>query len=181
MVLCFLYGGFAILLFLFLLYSAMWMPEQANLWGVGGRNPDLNRASPEDINRFPDFNRTMRMPRSFFDPWGFFSSPLALAFLVSGVISLIAGMTIWSLVREKEIKSVKQQTANNLLLPDERKVIDALKASDYELTQSKMARETGMSKVQVHRALKRLESKGVIEKHGYGLTNKIILRKEFFE
>jgi len=35
--------------------------------------------------------------------------------------------------------------------------------------------------VQVHRAIKRLEAKGVLEKHDYGLTNKIILKKEFVE
>ena len=66
-------------------------------------------------------------------------------------------------------------------MPDEKKIIDVLKASSFESTQSKIVRETGLSKVQAHRAIKRLESKGVLEKHDYGLTNKIILKKELFE
>ena len=81
---------------------------------------------------------------------------------------------------EKEIKAVKQVTTAKLLLPDELAVVDTLKKFDFELTQSKLAKETGLNKVQIHRAIKRLESKGALEKHNYGLTNKIILKKEFF-
>jgi len=56
-----------------------------------------------------------------------------------------------------------------------------LRSSHYESTQSRLAKETGLGKVQVHRAIKRLEAKGLIEKHDYGLTNKILLKKELFE
>ncbi|MFH1224496.1 MAG: MarR family transcriptional regulator [Candidatus Diapherotrites archaeon] len=115
------------------------------------------------------------------EPLALLLSPVSLYWLIGGLVSIFAGFAIWSLIREKEIKQIKLETANNLLLPDERKVIDALKGANYEMTQAKLAKETGLGKVQVHRAVKRLEAKGVLEKHGYGLTNKIILKREVFE
>lgn len=175
MVLCFLYGGFAIILFLLLLYTSFWRTEIFGFSGFEERFQDVNRFSRFDGNHVNGFGRTS------FNPISLISSPLILTFLGSGLISLFAGISIWSLIREKEIKSIKEQTANNLLLPDERMIIDALKESDYELTQSKLSKELGLNKVQVHRAIKRLEAKGVLKKHEYGLTNKIILKKEFFE
>ncbi|MFH1586999.1 MAG: MarR family transcriptional regulator, partial [Candidatus Diapherotrites archaeon] len=66
-------------------------------------------------------------------------------------------------------------------LPDEKALIETLKKFNYELTQSQLTKESGLTKVQVHRAVKKLEDKGVLEKHDYGLTNKIILKKELIE
>jgi uncharacterized membrane protein len=37
--------------------------------------------------------------------------------------------------------------------------------------------KTGFSKVKVHRALTKLETRKVIKKYPYGLTNKIVLEK----
>lgn len=179
MLLCFLYGGFSILLFLTQFYTAVWRSEIVGVGSFESEIADLNR----DFNRFPDvrpagFDGSLRVPR---DPWAALTSPTILSYLASGIIAILAGIAIWNLIREKEIKSVKHATASNLLLPDERAVVKVLKESNYELTQSRLAKETGLSKVQVHRAIKRLEAKGVLEKHDYGLTNKIILRKELFE
>jgi uncharacterized membrane protein len=179
MLLCFLYGGFSLLLFLSQLYAVFWRSEIAGGMPFENGINDLNN----DLNRFPEGRPgspegLLRFPR---DPLAILTSPNLLTYLVSGVVAILAGMTIWSLIREKEIKSIKQATASNMLLPDEKAVVETLKKFDYELTQSKLVKETHLSKVQVHRAIKRLESKGVLEKHGYGLTNKIILKKEFFE
>ncbi|OQA30230.1 MAG: hypothetical protein BWY55_00933 [archaeon ADurb.Bin336] len=85
------------------------------------------------------------------------------------------------ITRKNEIKKIKQETTDYLLLPEEKKVIEILKKNDYSLPQNKITKETGLTKVQVHRVLKRLETKGLIEKYEYGLTNKIVLKKEFFD
>lgn len=172
MLLCFIYGGFSLILFLFQVYSFFWLAEM--------NGPDFT-PSQFDANRF-DANRALGRAGGFNrNPFSLLTSPMNISYLFGGLISIIAGLTILHLIREKEIKKVKEQTANNLLLPEEIKVIEALKNAGYELTQSKLVRETGLSKVQVHRAVKKLEAKGVLKKHGYGLTNKIILDKEVFE
>ena len=71
--------------------------------------------------------------------------------------------------------------ASNLLLPEEKKIIDSLMQNNLEATQAKLAKDTGMSKVQTHRAIKKLEAKGILEKHSFGMTNKILLKKELLE
>jgi len=157
MVASFLYGGYSLLQFIYNIYSFFWMSEVVPTMAVKGVG---------------------RMAR---DPMVFLSSPQNITNPIGGIVAIIAGLAIWFLIREKELKAVRQETAKKLMLPDERAVIDALKKFDLELTQSKIAIETGLTKVQVHRAVKRLELKGAVEKHGYGVTNKIILKKDFLE
>lgn len=178
MVLCFLYGGFAILTTLFFVYNIFVRPEfiPENFF-----RERVFRGPPEPDIVGGDFNQPVQFVKIAFDPIRLVTSPLLVTFLISGIVALGGGIAIWSLAREKEIKSIKQETANHLLLPDEKKVIDCLKNSNFESTQSRLSKETGLNKVQVHRVLKRLESKGILAKHNYGLTNKIILKKEFFE
>jgi hypothetical protein len=185
MVFCFLYGGYAILSFALQSYTAFWRVELMGfpVEGFGGarRMDDFNRL--DDSNRFrPEDANLASAARSVPpEPLASILSPIALSWLFGGLISILAGLSIWNLIRKREIKKIKQETANNLLLPDEKKIIDALKKSNFEMVQAKLAKETGLGKVQVHRAVKRLEAKGVLEKHSYGLTNKIILKKELFD
>lgn len=182
MLLCFVYGGFSLVSFLLQAYTAVWQTDIAGFPFIESRIARMERG-PDDFNRvFPsDANRFAAAMQSRPEPLALLLSPVALYWLIGGLVSIFAGFAVWSLIREKEIKQIKLETANNLLLPDERKIIDALKGSNYEMTQAKLAKETGLGKVQVHRTVKRLESKGVLEKHGYGLTNKIILKREVFE
>ncbi|VVB75814.1 Uncharacterised protein [uncultured archaeon] len=182
-ILCFIYGGYGVVTFASQAYAAFWLPDA----GVLARDANFIDANFNDANRLSNdangfFLRGDRFePRIIRDPFALVTSPNEISHLIGGIISLLAGVTLWGIVREKEIKSIKQQTASNLLLPDEKKIIDVLKSSHYESTQSRLAKETGLGKVQVHRTIKRLEAKGIIEKHDYGLTNKILLKKELFE
>ncbi len=175
MILCFLFAGFSIISFINHLYGFFWQTSIGEPPRFQDRFGDSN--SPRGIETARDAN----FARISADQMARLASPQALEYLLGGIISILAGITIWGLIREKEIKSIKQETANNLLLPDEKAIIDELKRNGFESTQAKLAKETGLNKVQVHRAIKRLESKGVLEKHEYGLTNKIILKKELFE
>lgn len=176
MVLCFLFAGFSIISLVNQLFGIFWraeMPEFPRRTEIGA-----------DLNNFRAIETAIDENQRFLffqNPASRLLSQQSITFLFGGIISMFAGLAIWSLLREKEIKSIKHETANNLLLPDEKEIINALKRSDFESTQAKLAKETGLNKVQIHRAIKRLESKGVLEKHEYGLTNKILLKKEIFE
>jgi uncharacterized membrane protein len=194
MILCFLYGGFSLASFALQSYTVFWQTE---IMGFPfGENRALRiESGVDDLNRFPQFaaapdlnhpvqdeaNRIARARTASQNMLGMLVSPVSLSWLIGAMVSILAGMAIWNITREKERKSIRQETADNLLLPDEKKIIDALKKSKYEMKQSSLAKETGLSKVQVHRAVKRLESRGILEKHAYGLTNKIILNKKLFE
>ncbi len=177
-ILCFLFGGFSLISFILQAYTVFWRIELVG-FPLGERISQSLPAGARDLNIDSNrFDRARFLPP---DPVQALLSPTSLYLIAGAVVAILAGITIWNLIREKEIKAIKQETANNLLLPDEKKVIDTLKKANFESTQSKLVKETGLSKVQVHRTIKRLESKGVLEKHNYGLTNKIILKKEFFE
>ncbi|MDD5162654.1 MAG: hypothetical protein PHD95_00415 [Candidatus ainarchaeum sp.] len=178
MFLCFLFGGFSLISFILQAYTVFWRIELVG-FPLGERISQSLPAEARDLNI--DSNRFDRARFFTPDPVQALLSPTSLFLIAGAVVSILAGIVIWSLVREKEIKAIKQETTNSLLLPDEKKIIDTLKKANFESTQSKLVKETGLSKVQVHRTIKRLESKGVLEKHNYGLTNKIILKKEFFE
>lgn len=173
MLLCFIYGGFSIIYFLFQAYASFWIGSitEAN-FNDFNVNEDSNDFKPRGGGG------GFRLPR---DPFMLLVSPFGLSYLIGGIISIMAGISILNLTRKKEIKKVKEIASQNLLLPDEKALVEALKDSDYELTQSKLVKETGLTKVQVHRALKKLEAKELLKKHEYGLTNKIILKKEIFE
>jgi uncharacterized membrane protein len=175
-----LYGGFAIIFFLMDFYSAVW---------IGGSffiNPDQNNLHDQnDFVNTPDNLRDTNFlapnHRPQMTPLRIISSPASILLLLSGLISILSGITIMRITKKHEIKAVKQEATEYLLLPEEKKVIEVLKKNDYSLPQNKITKESGLTKVQVHRVLKRLETKGLIEKHEYGLTNKIVLKKEFFE
>jgi len=178
--LCILYGGFAIFLFALDIYSLIWSGSTFFSTNPQQREFDQNRFTSIDANFGNDSNHERAGP-PMFNPLRIITSPASILILISGLISLSAGFTIWSITREKEIKKIKQETADYLLLPDEKKVIEVLKHNDYSLPQNRITKESGLTKVQVHRVLKRFEIKGLIEKHEYGLTNKIVLKKELIE
>ena len=89
---------------------------------------------------------------------------------------LVSGLTILSIVFRKSKKEMTHKITNNLLLPNEQKIFNILSKHSQGLTQSKLTLESGFSKVQVHRIVKKFESKGLIEKHKYGATNKLFLK-----
>jgi hypothetical protein len=166
MVLCFLVGGFAITTYLIQAYSDVWGRDF-----FGFRQPRMDNFTnlSNERERLAEFasNRAAS-----------FASPFALMTLISGIILILGGLSIWSLTREKELKHAKDKITNMLLLPEERIVIDELKKSGGQITQSQLVIKTGLSKVKVHRVVKNLAMKGIIKKYEYGLTNKIVLEKE---
>ena len=98
--------------------------------------------------------------------------------LFVALVCIIAGISIYSLIGEKEIKITKDRLTSILLSTEEKSVIDEIKKSNSNITQSQIVVKTGLSKVKVHRILLKLESKNIIKKYHFGLTNKIILEKD---
>ena len=65
------------------------------------------------------------------------------------------------------------------LNPSEQKIVKILLKSDGERLQSQIAKLGNMTKLQVHRIVKGLEQKNIIETEPYGKTKKISLTNEF--
>jgi len=172
MLACFLFSGYSLFLFADHVSRSVWRSDFRPTMFVRDLNSDANRLIQIGISA------GFRPPRDL-DVEIFSPSPLFQ--LIGGIVAFAAGLTIWKITREKEIKKIREETTDNLLLPDERSVIQTLKQSGFESTQSRLAKDTGLSKVQIHRTVNKLAAKGVLEKHKYGLTNKIILKKEVFE
>lgn len=166
MVLCFLVGGFSIILYMTQVYSVFLATE--------------NFSAPKADANLTHFNRSLGEERFFSNgpPETRLESPFSIMLLFSGIILLAGGLSLWSLTREKEIGAVKERLTSMLLLPEERTIIGELKKSKGNMTQSQLVRNTGLSKVKTHRIINKLSAKGIVKKYPYGLTNKIVLEKE---
>lgn len=181
MILCFLFGGYSLILYLMQIYSIFWQTETV----VGIRREGEIFPTPTFLPELREENISNRTnistpPRRNFiiaNPSSLLYSPFSITFLIMGIISLLSGFAIWNLVREKEIKSTKKAMLDVFLLPEEKKVISEIEKYGGSLTQSEIVKSTGFSRVKVHRIIRNLEKKNLIMKHQYGMTNKIVLKK----
>lgn len=125
------------------------------------------------------FNRSLDRETfiTSFSPVTVLTSPFSFMLLFIGISSTLGGISIWRLTREKELKTVKDDISSLLLTPEERAIINELKKANGELNQNQLVKKTGFSKVKVHRALVRLETRKIVKKYPYGLTNKVVLEK----
>ncbi len=181
MILCFLFGGYSLILYLMQVYSIFWQTETV----MGIRREGEIFPAPvfsRELREENILNRTNMSipPRKNFiieNSSSLLFSPFSITLLIMGFISLLAGFSIWNLIREKELKSTRKILLDTLLLPDEKKVLDMITEHDGSLTQNEIVRNTGFSRLKVHRIIKNLEKKNLIIKQQYGMTNKIILKK----
>jgi uncharacterized membrane protein len=164
MVVLFLVGGFSLMYYVFQAYSFF--------WGSGNLGLERNITFNSTLLR----NVTIEQrPRPTSE--SFLTSPQAIISLVNGIVSIAGAVALWALVNEKEITKVKENISTLLMSPEEKSVVEELKKADGELNQNQLVRNTGFSKVKVHRALVRLEMRKIVKKYPYGLTNKIVLEK----
>jgi uncharacterized membrane protein len=164
MILLFLVGGFSFVSYIFQAYLTF--------WGIETFPPFRERS----INSSFENNRSFenRIPSN---PESVLTSPFSLMLLIDGIFSIAGGISLWQLIREKELTTVKENISSLLLTPEEKAIIEELKKAGGQLNQNQLVKRTGLSKVKVHRALVRLEVRKVVKKYPYGLTNKIILEK----
>ncbi len=164
MILCFVYAGISAILLVYQIYYLVRSPAMRF-------NPMINAS----IDRGNIPNDFMSLRRGRFSPINIIGSSLGL------VISSFAGFTIMSLLRKKEKKEITKKVIDTMLTPEEKNVIKVLEENNDELTQSELVTRTRLSKVKVHRIIKRLESLKVVSKYPYGVTNKIKLEKQIYE
>jgi uncharacterized membrane protein len=167
MVLLFIVGGFSFLSYIFQVYQTLWGLETFPF-------PRERLINESFIDNRSLENRVRPSPESAL------TAPFSLMLLVDGVFSIVGGLSLWQLTREKELTSVKENISSLLLTPEEKTIIEELKKSHGQLNQNQIVRRTGLSKVKVHRALLRLETRKIVKKYPYGLTNKIVLEKSPF-
>ena len=171
MMLCFLFGGFAIISYGTQVYSALWEPSLMSSL----------RGETENFSNFPTPNETnfsgFRERQVIQNPAGIIFSPISVALLLTGIVSIVGGFSIWDLTREKEIKSAKKVLLDSFLMPEEKKVVEEIEKHGGAIKQNELAKNTGFSRVKIHRIIKNLESKNLIVKNEYGMTNKIVLKK----
>ncbi|MBR9679829.1 MAG: hypothetical protein GOU99_02135 [Candidatus Altiarchaeota archaeon] len=69
-------------------------------------------------------------------------------------------------------------TVLNLLNPNERKITENLIKHGGVALQSEISKMDGMTKLKAHRAVKNLETKGIVKTEKHGKTNKLVLSKK---
>jgi hypothetical protein len=181
MIICFLFGGFTIILYMMQVYSVLW--ENQSVIGIARDGdifsiPVFSRDLPQgNVSRTINESLPPRRSFVFTNPYSLLLSPFSITLLISGLVFILAGFSIMKLVREKEINITKKAIIDVFLLPDEKNVLSEVEKYGGTLTQSEIVKSTGFSRVKVHRILRNLEKKNLIMKHQYGMTNKIVLRR----
>lgn len=114
---------------------------------------------------------------------GFFSLSEVLLLIIA---SFLVGSTSLYLYYNSDTDVLKtlgrkgKESGYDLILPllkgDEKAIFKQLMDSKGGMLQNKLVLETGLTKVKMTRVLSRLESKQLIVKERYGLTNKIRLK-----
>ena len=175
MVLCFIYGGVSLLFFVM---------QMSPFMGTNGMPPGRGF----EINILGNFsgipnpaglNGTQRV---FLEPEvSRFFYIIIFVSLFGSFVSITAGLSLMNLLRKKERKELTKGLIDTMTTPEEKLVIRILNENGGELTQSELVRRTRLSKVRVHRVIKRLESLNIVDKYSYGLTNKIKLNDSVFD
>lgn len=184
MVLCFIYGGVSLVVFAL---------QTNSLIQAEKLEQRINERTEQEIQiNETDLNTSSIFQRQGFDPnfsrrgfWGgrrtSFSYPVMIISLLGSVISILAGISLMDLLKKKEKKELTKSVIDTMTTPEEKLVIKELEEADGELTQSELVKKTKLSKVKVHRIVKRLEQLKIVNKYPYGVTNKIKLEKEIIE
>ena len=131
------------------------------------------------LSNFEDY--TMPPPPFVYDAV-YKTSPSYIWYIVivsflGSVVSLLAGINLYNISKKKETQIVSDSWIENTTNEDDKKVICLLKENKGSLTQSQLVKESGMTKVKMHRIITKLESNNILEKFKYGQTNKIRLKK----
>ncbi|MBL7051656.1 MAG: hypothetical protein ISS01_01050 [Nanoarchaeota archaeon] len=168
MILCFIYFGISVLLFIFFLITF------------------INDGQIFLFKRLMLQDAVLNVTKWIY---GF----LAITTAFGSITSFLAGIALMrssqkvivtEAVKETE-KKVEEKHENKIdsdvLLPDEKKIIGILENHNGYMTQRDLVIESKFSKVKIHRLLKNLEAKKVISKYAFGMTNRIRLEKKIKE
>ncbi len=184
MILCFIYGGVSLVVFA-LQTNSLIQAEQSQQ-RINERIRLETQSNESDFGNPPAFQRQPFEPNlSRSDLWGgrrtnlFY--PVIIISLLGSAISILAGLSLMDLLKKKEKKELTKSVIDTMTTPEEKLVIKELEEADGELTQSELVKKTKLSKVKVHRVIKRLEQLKIVSKYPYGVTNKIKLEKVVYQ
>jgi uncharacterized membrane protein len=170
MVLCFVFAGISIILIIYqydMLQMRAEIPFRAQFQNM--TDNDSAFMNGRNMTSGPGYARP-----SF--------APIELIASYSGLaISLLAGFSLFDLLKRKEKKELTKKVIDTMLTPEEKQVIRFLEENNDEMTQSELVSRTKLSKVKISRVIKRLESLKAVSKFPYGMTNKIKLEKRMYE
>ena len=177
MILCFIYAGVSLLIFFFqvapIIQGYGLRPELGERLGLADLNNTVNRPMRQPGIPYPTPLGIVRLESRVSS----FLYLLSFASLFGTIASLLAGLSLMNLLKKKEHRELSKAIVDTMTTPDEKKVLKALEDSGGELTQSELVRQCNLSKVRVHRIVKRLEQHHVVSKYPYGVTNKIKLEQ----
>jgi len=101
---------------------------------------------------------------------------IVLVSFLGSAVSLLAGIALYNVARKRQAEAISADWIENITDGKDKMVIAILKENNGSMTQAQLVKESGMSKVKVHRIVHKLEQSKVIEKTRYGQTNKIHLQ-----
>ncbi|HLC47995.1 MAG TPA: hypothetical protein VJI13_02875 [Candidatus Norongarragalinales archaeon] len=175
-----IYGGFLIITYLALAYSAIWRNEflpifpenpriQAAINASSAFYPPGNGSSPPgDFERF----------RQIRDPYSLVFSPQSLGILLTGILLLANGYFLQRHLRQKENKETKKFMLSTLLSDEEKLLFDELVKAGGQMTQKQLAMRGGFSAVKTFRIIRRMEQKKLLKSFEFGMTKKIVLNED---
>lgn len=165
MLLCFLFGGFTLIMYFLQAYSILWHKSLIKSIDIsqefpGPRPRNESNQTPKGLGGAPRLLLLI--------------SPPAIIYPLSGIVLLAGGVSIWNLLRKREVENTQEKILNLTLQPEEKKVLDMVNKEGGSITQNEIVKNTEFSKVKVHRVIKKLMKKDLVKKKPYGMTNKII-------
>ena len=112
-------------------------------------------------------------------PFGLFIAIVISVSVASGAI--VSLFYLLGLRKKRELIRRDALITLKFLDKDEALIIKELIKNNGESLQSKLVKQTGLTRVRVTRALKKLEEKGVIKRKRMGKENKVLLLQELKE
>jgi uncharacterized membrane protein len=180
MILSFMYGGVSLFFFVALLVNVGTIPTIGPQFGgvvkiVNGSPSEMGVVMPNQTDLIIEPRGIFRVPDKIESHARDLVYLLISISLIGSIISILAGISILSMLRNHERKKITKGMLDTLTTPEEKLAIEELGRANGELTQSDLVKNTGLSKVRIHRVVKRLEELGIIKKYPYGMTNKLKL------
>jgi len=188
MMLCFIYGGISFFFFL-----TQIMPIVAPEFGPAPAFMERIELEPQNYSnvsmmqnwtppaRDQSLNATHeRITRFQTRVTAYFLTVIFIS-LFGSAIAIVAGLAIYLLMRKKDRRELTKSVIDVVTTPEEKLVLKELEENGGQMTQAELAKRTKLTKVKIHRVVKRLESIGIVSKYSYGMTNKIKLEKKIFQ
>ena len=106
--------------------------------------------------------------------------------LAGGIMLILSGMAqmeinsstlhrSYAATGRKMVAKERSKMLGVMLSDDERRILDLIRENPNGALQSELVIKSGFSKVKMHRTLKKLESKELITRGRFGITNKVFL------